>query len=371
MPSRPTLSLALLAAAACGDGDPPATAPVPVPASSAAVHEHDFGTIPHGKVRSHVFDLGLPPGAVGLAPAGFQSPCSCGSADFRIVTPDGVVHDVETLAVEQRVLREGCRLQMVLTLDTAQKESTDHPRTTTTGDVLLRDPNDFFATVRIAIVFHYAIDAPVAVLPAPHVAVGEIAASQTFSQYVELHPDRPEPPVAFGPIEIADPRVRAEFRDSEGPTLLEIGFEPGAHPVPGPFHSIVRIGTDLDGYQVEIAVSGEIVPDITIDPYDHVSFGRFDMSRPAERFVRVQDRDRSRPAGFEVVDITAQDGTPLDGWFEVTPQPIDGEPRASRLTLRYLGGVEGRGFRGVVRLAKPGGLPPVTPLTFVGFQRDS
>ena len=350
----------------CGDDATTAPKGSSTPSQPVAGLTHDFGTIPHGQSRSHTFTLQPPGGAAGLTPVGYNSTCSCGSARFQTRSSDGKLRELTGLPFDEQRVREGEQLLLTVTVNTALKEAADLPTTTTSATAMVQDIEAQTPRISIGIVFHFAIDAPVAVLPTAHVDFGALARSQPYSQTIELRPDNGVE-VAFGAVTTTDPRLTAEQREADGKTLLDMRFAPGEAAQLGPVLMAVQVQTDInDGYLLEIPVSGEVIPDIVVEPYPRIGFGRMDLSTSAERYVQVYDHDLRRDPGFIVQSVSDVDGRSLADHFECRLEGLKGRPRGTRVHLRYLGTIQGKGFRGVLTLAKPGGGPSVA-IDFVGF----
>ena len=356
--------VSLLSLAACGPQAAPDGAETVAPA------EHDFGVIPHGEQRQHTFPLLVPGGPAGYVAAGFRSGCTCGQSSFMVRRADGSEHSIDSLPYDQRELREGDQLLLELTLDTAREEATDHPTATVRGLAVLERAAGG-ARLELPVIYHFAIDAPVEVRPAVHVDIGALPRSRSYSQSLALEVDPKFAPITFGAVETSHPRLEATLRESDGRSLLDLRFAPGAEDPTGPMQMAIRVATDMpNGYVLQIPVSGTVTADITIEPFDHISFGRFDLQTTAERFVNVFDHRLDREPGFVVHAILDNNGSSLADHFEVQLQPVDGSPRCTRMFLRYLGTWEHATFRGVVRLAKPDGSPG-PDITFVGFHKES
>ncbi len=360
------LLVVLIAAGGCG-GDPASSDAGSAPAPA----EHDFGTIPHGHSREHVFELDIPGGGAGWVPTVFQTQCSCGRDKLMIRRASGTVEEVDSLAYELRTLQKNDVLLLSLTIDTTVKEPIDQPSVTKHGNVVLRDAEDTKAQMMLPVVFRYAIDAAIQVLPVAHVDFGALPYSRTYEQTLELVPDRVDPPVIFGPVEVTDPRLTAKLRDEDGLTVLDIGFDPSKQQLRGSVRLAVIVHTDLDDYAVEIPVSGQVIADIVVEPFARISFGRFDLATELERYVNVTDHNLERDPGFVVASVLDSRGQSLAEHFEVRLEPIQGDERATRVFMRYLGKLQSKSFRGVLRLKKPQGDGPDTDIEFVGFQQKT
>jgi hypothetical protein len=373
--------LALLTAACGGSGSatigtataaPAAAATDADPAAAASgVVVHDFGAIPHGQARTHDFELRIPGGGAGYVPVGFRSGCSCAGHRFVIRDRDGDEREVGHLPRPYRTLQEGDTLILRLTIDTSRKEVVDVPRVTMEGQVLVQPADDDQRLVELDVVFHYAINARIEPVPVAHLHFGALPRSGSYRQTIQLRRDPEFADVELGPVSADDPRIEAKLTQEPGLALLDVAFAPRATDSLGPVRTAVQVATSLpDGYQLVIPVSGELIDDIVVEPYNHVSFGRIDLAQPDERFVNVTDHDQRRSAAFAVAAIADAHGRSLSDHFEVRLEPVVGAPRTTRVYLRYRGSLQGAGFRGTLELCKPGGAEPRTAITFVGFNRN-
>ena len=363
MRARSNLALAvaaLLTCAGCGDAPPEPWTPRPV--------FHDFGMIPHGKVATMRLPIDFPTDRGPMLPLAFQGNCSCASWAFVAVSPQGEERVTHGRAAIEHCVVPGEKLFLELRLDTNRKEALEQKPVTNAGEVFLVDLHEKIGRVSIPITFTFGIDAPVTLKPFAAVDFGELPLSRVYTVAIELHP-KAGTSVHFGPVEIGDPRVTAKLVPGDGPLLLDIRVQPDAGLGVGALNTVIRVGTDLpDGYSLPIPVSGSIVDDIEVRPMERVSFGRFDFATRHEGFVILRDFDGDRDATFEVVGIRDILGTNLAEHIETELQPIEGQPRAARLFIRYLGTFTGgRAFRGSVDVGKRGGQGSVASIEFVGF----
>lgn len=366
-PMRRHAALTFLLAAGCS---PEAASPPPPPATTAGVDGHDFGVIPHGEVRKHTFELEVPGGTAGKTALGFRSGCTCGSARFMVRRSDGELQEIDSLSMGARQLEAGDQLLLELTIDTRREEAVDRPTTTIRGSAIVQ-AGDAGARTDLPVVYHYAIDAPVDILPAAHVDFGALPRSKTYAQSLRLEVDDDFAPIEFEGISTTNPDLRAKLRPENGSVLVDLEYTAHANASLGPVRMEIHVATDMaNDYVVAIPVSGSLTSDITVEPFAHMSFGRFDFSTPREQFVNVIDHRTDRSAEFVLVDVTDAEGLPMAKHFEVRLEPLEGSPRCTRMFLRYLGSWEQPSFRGVVRLAKPDGTPG-PEITFVGFHKES
>lgn len=360
-------ALCTLLATACGDGSLQRSAADP----PAVVVRHDFGTLRHGQVAEALLEVPLPQDGRAFRPLAFRKDCSCGTAEFVVRGADGALREAGATPLSNLVVRPGESLLMKLSIDTRVKEAVDQPRLTYHGSVVVQDAARDRDRLWVPAEFAFAIDAPIRVLPAAHVDFGGLPRTTTYRQTLELHPDGGPGTVRFGEPVCFDERLSARLRVEGGVTVLDIEFRPRRHDAPGPVRTAVEVPTDLEnGYVLPIPVSGELLPDVVVEPMDIIGFDRIDFRKPAERYVNLIDHDFTRPPGFAILDIRDSKGASLAEHFEATLQPIEGAPRSSRLILRYKGTLRARSFRGAVRLTKPGKREVVAVIRFVGFDRN-
>jgi hypothetical protein len=344
---------ALLLLAAC-DGEPQAPAGLPAP----PVLEHDFGTIAHGQAKVHEFVLDqravLGPDFYALAA---QADCSCARVELVLRDQRGaerpiVRHDPEFAA------RPGEVVVARMQVDTATKEAVDLGPVDSHASVvfqrLLGDGG--FDRVLWPIRFRFAIDSPVRLRPFAALEFERVPVSGSRELLTTLQSDLPGRKVVFGPVRCEDPRLVLALEPDGERTRLRARFAP-ADGVVGSFRALVTIGTDLpDGYEVRLAATGKVVPDLEAAPFAKISI-RADLRReqPAaaalSQFVIVTDHDRRRPAEFTIARFVDLAGRDASRCFEVRFEPVPGDDRSQRAFLRYLGGAEGE-FRGELVLAK-------------------
>lgn len=366
----------VLIAAGCGRHAAEPAAPWQAPTL-----RHDYGSIPHGETRTHTFAVQLPPGRKGIVPLGFRGDCTCTVHEFRIRDRSGATRSVGTAGDAASVVQDGETLLLLLTLDTGMREAANLQKTTSQGMIICgerEDPDANRDPVRpplrhlLPVSFTYEIRARVTVLPVAHVNFGRLPRSREFKMSLELRGSDPARPPRFGAVRTNDRQVEARLAPGAGCTLLHVHVRPTPGDAAQAARYEVEIETDLTPpYLLRIPVSGEFVPDVQIEPMDRISFERFDFTKPAEQFVTVIDHDLRREAGFVVQRILDDQGRPADQHFQARIEAVSGEPRASRLVLRYVGGLEGRFFRGTITLTKPDGKGPAATVEYVGFNARS
>lgn len=359
---RSCLPLWCLLVLGCEGGDPPAsngdTPPI--------VLRHDFGIIPHGERPIHEFALNLPAELGPLVPLNYQGDCSCTSYEIVLRHSDGSERAAPGFRQAEYVIGPDEQLILRLAVDTSQKEAVDMPPITSHGILTLQDPDGQHGLVKVGVVFTYGIDSPVRLRPTAHLAFPSLPRSRHLTIPVELHSDVAEQ-ISFGPVHSSDVRLQGKLIPSDGFTLLEATFTPRPDDVPGTFHAMLTVETDLNGYRLDIPVSGRVTSDIVVFPA-RISLGRFDFKEPgAEQFVNVTDHLRRRDTGFIVHALRNQNGADASDHFEVRLQTIDGDSRSTRVYVRYTGGLEPPHFRGELILAVHPEDGPFVTIELVAF----
>lgn len=372
-----TLPVALLCLvpwfAGCKQTPGPGTAAGSRPAEQAPeILKWDFGEIPHGETRVHEFAITTP--AEGWVPIAFQAQCSCAVATFTIAAKDGTRRAIEGPPRPEHTVQAGETLFLKLAIETVRKEAVDLPTTTGHGKILLGEARPENRRRELPVEFRYGIVTPVRVLPKPHVDCGELPRSRTFAQTLELAPRDPARKVRFSNVRTSRPEVTAKLAEKDGKTLLEVCYSPGPETPQGihSFTEAVLVATDLPGdYDVPVRVSGTLIPDIRVQPFDAIAFGQIDFSAPTEQFVNVHDYDQKRDPGFTITSLVDGNGVDCSAHFAARLEAIPGDERGTRVVLRYLGGLSGRVFRGSLTLAKKNHDGPATVIAFHGFQKTS
>ncbi len=337
------------------------------------VLEHDFGSLRHGDVVTHDFDITAAHDAVGYAPIGFRSGCSCAGHRFVIIDRLGSEREVDHLPHAYKTLQQGDRLLLRLTIDTNLKEAVDQERRTLDGAAILQraEGDEDHPHVPLPVRFHFAIDSPVSVQPAAHVDFGTLPLAKTLTRTVELIADTPG--VVFGPALVDNGRVVATLHGVEnGRQKLDLHIDPRAGTgALGPLTATITVSSTLEpAYTLRIPVSGQVIPEIQVEPWPDLSFGRIPFDEPTgdDKFLLLTDHADREP-GFEVRGIIDRKGVSLAEHFEARLDPLVGAPHQARLTLRYLGTLDGDSFRGVVRVGKPASPKVVVEIPFYGFRK--
>lgn len=375
-PTRTPRSLALTALAlltACGEDAAPqgrqgAQGPPQPPAQF-----FDFGTIDHGKAREH--DFVLDPNAVlgpGYYAAGAHVDCSCARTMLLLRDATGAERVVQVQSPASSP-QPGEVLVVRTLVDTVHKEPIDHPPTDSRVLVVFQrtDARDAGSRVLWPLNFRFAVDAPVRVRPFAVLDFERVPASRQREVLTTLAGDLPDRPVRFGPVRCDDPRVELSLEPRDDLTFLRARLRPRPDDS-GPFRALVTIDTDLDsGYRVQLAAVGTVVPDLEASPIPKVSL-RADLrheqtpERAQSQYILVSDHDLSRPAEFVVHSLVDQAGADARDCFDVTFEPVDGDPRAHRLRLRWVGHRDSE-FRGELVLAKDPTEGPFLPIEVVAL----
>jgi hypothetical protein len=331
---------------------------------------HDFGTLAHGTVAEHEFEVQRPGGLAGWYPRGWRTGCTCAIATLTIAGKDGQTRSAGFVPPAQKTLAEGERLLLKLAVDTRLKEAADQPPLTTHGEILLADLAEKHEQVVVPVSYTFAIDAPVRVLPFPHIDIGLLERAGRFRQTLELAGDERHPGVRFGPVQTSDPRLRASLVAEAETQALAVEFVPGGGEFSGPLPPMrIEVATDLPGgYTVSIPVTAAILPLFSIEPPQGISFDRIDLAREHDGFANVLDHDLDHPPELVVLRIKDRNGASLDQHFAARVEKLQGLPRGLRVHLRYLGKLTGS-FFGAIELARPGRGAAVVEVEFRGFPK--
>lgn len=338
-------------------------------ADSAQIVRHDFGIIPHGEIPGHDFVLEPPADLGPLVPLTYRGDCSCTRFQLILRGRDGNERVVPGYVAPEYAIGPDEQLILRLAIDTGVKEPVDQDPVTSRGTVVLQDPAGARPRVTLGVEITYAIDAPVTVSPTAHFAFPNMPRQRSVTLQRRLRADRPEP-VRFGPVHSPDDRLQGRITPKDGFALLEATFTPDPDAAPGPFMTTLSVETDLDGYVLEIPVSGRVIPDITVSPINKISLGQFDFGEAgAEQFVTVMNHVRDRDLTFEVVSLRDAAGNDASQHFAVHLEAVNGTPHSTRVRLRYTGGLAPPRFRGELILAADPIDGPFVPIELVAFHR--
>ncbi|HLQ38374.1 MAG TPA: hypothetical protein VK348_11255 [Planctomycetota bacterium] len=371
------LLLLLLLPSACGPQDPvvqPA-GPAAGTAENPVLLRHDFGTIPHGKTAEHDFVIDTRAVATDLVALGVHADCSCAWTKMLLRDSNGSEREITGQGLAEFAARADEKLVIRLLINTVQKEAVDLLPVTSNATLVLQhcqDPEPVQHRYYLQLQFRYGIDSPVRLRPWAHLDFEDVAVSTGKQLLLELSSDLAATAVHFGPAQCDDPRLTLELVADAEASTLRATFTPDAAAQPGPFRAVVTVATDLpDGYAVHIPASGRIVPVLQASPLDKISLGMFDFGRDhPENFVIVTDHDRRRPPEFCVQKLVDASGNDASQLFAVRLEPIVGDPRSTRVFVRWLGPGTPPGFRGELVLAKAAQRGPFLPIELVAFHRS-
>ncbi len=347
------------------------------PARGSQTLYHDFGVIRHGLAKDFLFEIPLPETTHGeeVIPVTYRGTCPCATGTVMIQDTAGRNRLVSSLAKPDARVQPGEKVLLSLTLDTSPQEPVSTKRDLAHGTVTfesLRSTNP--RRYDVPLTFHWAIHAPVKLVPVAKVKCGEIAYSQSLTQKIWLHDNEPDHELGLGDIVVEDSRVTVKLVSGKppGPYLLEITFRPDRKHLPGPFRTRVTIKTNIpndaerqDLYKIPLEVVGTVIDDIVVLPGKQLRFDQFDFSQEKELSVLITDHDRSRPAGFVLDGIHSNNGVDLSKHFQIRFEDLG--HRQTRVWVKYLGTLRGIWLRGELSLAKNEGEPSAVLLRFLGL----
>lgn len=364
----------LLTLGACGD--PKALPALPLPQDPPAAPKallHDFGVIRHGQAAEHQFVLDTRSFGDYVA-VGVRADCSCAHSTMALRAADGTVRSITGQPLSEFAARDGEQLVITVQIDTVQKEPVDLAPVQSHATVELQPvqgPDAALRRIRWPLVFRFGIDAPVKLQPFAVLDFERVPTGTDKQVLTTLRSDLPDRAIAFGPAICDDPRVRLLLEPEGERTVLRATWTPAAGDL-GPFRALVRVATDLpDGYVVQLAAVGKVVPDLEATPFAKISL-RGDLGPPqpesalASQSVLVTDHDRRRAPEFVIAEFVDEQGRDAHDRFEVRLAPIAGDPRSHRVGIRALGGASGN-FRGRLVLAKDRQAGPFLPIEIVAF----
>ena len=380
MRALPSLCL-LLSLSACGadadDGAGDARPGLAPQAREVAVAlDHDFGVLPHGAQRTHEFEVDLSLLGQPFVPLRVHLECSCGRADLRYRKEDGSVRFLDGSAFARNLPAEGETAFLHVELDTRKKEAVDLPKTASRGYILLQqveDP-DGMGRVRWPFVIRFGIDAPVELRPFAALDFGAVAQSAQGELVTTLRGDANHQDLQFLEARSTDGDLHVTLEDKGDHTVLRAKVVPNQL---GNHRAAVAVKTSDPDYQVGLAATWKVVPDLEATPLDKISFstdlGRAQDERAMLRqFVLVTDHAADRAPEFSVVEVVGADGSDAASHFAVELSPVPTGGRQQRLQVRYLGGLDAA-FRGKIVLGKPGETSavgaPRLPIDLVVFHK--
>ena len=338
--------------------------------------EHDFGVLAHGEQRTHEFEVDLSLLGQPFIPLRVHLECSCGRADLRYRKADGSERFPDGSSFPRNLPAEGETAYLHVELDTRKKEAVDLPKTASRGYILLQqveDPNGM-GRVRWPFVIRFGIDAPVELRPFAALDFGAVAQSGQGELVTTLRGDANHPDLQFLEARSTDGDLQVTLEQKDDHALLRanvVANQLGNH------RAAVAVRTSDPDYQVGLAATWKVVPDLEAIPVDKISFttdlGRAQDERAMLRqFVLVTDHAPQRPPEFSVVEVVGADGSDAASHFAVELSPVPTGGRQQRLQVRYLGGLEAA-FRGKIVLGKPGETSavgaPRLPIDLVVFHK--
>ena len=355
------LLLVLLTVGACG-GDPERPSAgarpglLPETRDVELALDHDFGVIPHGSQRTHEFEVDLAKLGEPFVPLRVHLECSCGRADLRYRKADGSERFVDGSSYARNLPAEGETAFLHVELDTRKKEAVDLPKTTSRGYILLQqveDP-DGLGRIRWPFVIRFGIDAPVELRPFAALDFGAVPQSSTGELVTTLRGDENHLDLKFLEARATDGDLQVGLEPRDDHTVLRARVSPNQL---GSRRAAIAVKTSDPGYQVGIAATWKVVPDLEATPMNKISF-RADLSAPQDeramlrQFVLVVDHAAHRAPEFSVIEVVGADGEDARAHFAVELSPVPTSGRQQRLQVRYLGGLD-RAFRGSIVLGKP------------------
>lgn len=364
-----TVPIVLLAAC----GEPADPTPTPAGRTPVAPRRHDFGVLRHGAIAVQDIPLSEFGEHAGFFVRGFSAGCPlCASGSLFLERRDGsrtplasggAITPEWTIQPDQRVV-------VSLRIDTNAKEAQDMPPLETRAFAVLRGPPPAERDLELPLLFTFAIDAPIEVLPFPHVPMGQLARGAKFTQTLTLRGDAKHPNIRFGPVRTSEPALQATLRQEEGETLLDVAYEIPPERYDGPLPPLsIGVGTDLaEPYELHLPVSGAVLPRFVVEPPYGVRFDRAERGRESTGYANVLDHDPGSGSGLAVLRVRDREGQDLSEHFEVRIEPVPGMTRTLRVHMRYLGTME-QSFFGAVDLCRPGKTSPLASVEFRGLQR--
>ncbi|GAB4145472.1 MAG: hypothetical protein Fur0037_13370 [Planctomycetota bacterium] len=359
---------ALLGTSCSGDRPDPAAEQ-----NALAPRLHDFGTIPLGESSEHDFVLDTRSVAEDLVCVGVRADCSCARTRMLLRDSSGAEREILGLPRIESAPRAGEVLVIRVRIDTAGKEAVDLPPTQSRATVVLQHLSDPDPTHRLYVPLglRYAIDSPVRLHPFAILDFESVPMSLPRTVMTWASSDIEGRAVKFGPASCDDERIALRLLPDGDRTRIEATFRPEPGQEPGPFRSLVRIRTDLDGgREILLAATGTVIPDIVAEPMPKISLGEFDFAVPGrEQFVNVHDHDPKRSPEFLVARFVDRAGRDATDRFSVRLEPIPGDARGRRVFVKYEGGLEPPSFRGELVLAKDPEKGPFLPIEIVAFHK--
>ncbi len=362
-----------LCSTACGPGTA-AKSPLRTPWLAVSEMVHDFGEIPHGQSRTHQFTIdNRGPQRVRLT--GIRNQCTCAITKVRLLR-DGQPIDRPVYNPPRQVdggflmatLEPGERLAFEVKVDTRLRPPRDHKEQALSQ--LHFEPAEEAGVLTLA--YRFTIRSRVRIIsdlaPSmnPTIDLGDFSKDQEVYSVLELAPLK-EPFHLLSVTGDGD-GVVLEKREPKNKGGYRYGIRVAPRGKAGPFDRLLGFKTDIDhGYLLQIQLVGNALPNLQVTPHGRLDFGRFDWRQPTERFVTiVYRRPRFDPKlAVDSVDVHTRDGRDVSSLFEAT---IDGGgARRWTLSLKYKGGLKGKGFEGSVRFRSADPEQHVVVVPFTGY----
>ncbi len=341
----------------------------PQPAAPSAIH-HDFGTLPLGAVEDFTLQIPLPEGTGRIIPRLYNGDCTCASGHLMIRSADGKhSRSISGLRPEDSIMEADESLELRLRFDSSKKEVVDLPRTLSRGSLTYTELNQGHRRGRsIPVTFHYALKSPVKISPVAHIDFGELVQTNSYQQELHLQSNLPEVDIQFLRVNVSSDLLRASLDQKEGGASLKVTVNPDRKASLGKKIAEVTVQTDYEALSdVRILVSGVVRGEIWYQPSSFIHFNIFDFGQTKEDSVNITDHRLDRDPGFVVHSIVTEDGKDLRPYFQVNFAELAN--RKLRVTLKYLGNLEGNHLRGQLRLAKTLDQEPIAFINFSGHNK--
>ncbi|MEC9047191.1 MAG: hypothetical protein VYA51_04200 [Planctomycetota bacterium] len=338
--------------------------------------DHDFGVLPHGAARTHEFEIDLSQLGEPYIPLRVHLECSCGRADLRYRDEAGRERFPDGSAFGRNLPATGERAFLHIELDTRKKEAVDIPKTASRGYILLQqvqDPNGM-GRIRWPFVIRFAIDAPVELRPFAALDFGAVPQSMRGQLTTTLRGDEGHRDLKFLDARSTDGDLQVTLEAKDELTVLRAVVTPNQL---GSHRAAIAVRTSDPDYQVGIAATWKVIPDLEAAPMSKISFttdlnARQDAAALMRQFVLVTDHNADRTPEFTVAEIVAADGSDASRHFRAELSPVPTAGRQQRLAVQYLGGLK-EAFRGRIVLGKPGETSaveaPRIPIDLVVFHK--
>ncbi len=344
-----------------------ASDPNPAPSSGPVIIYHDYGTLDLGTRESQDLEIPVPKHGKGdvIVEDSFRGNCSCIIGMVMIHRKDGTKTVAYGLPADQRVVGDGDRVVLRLTLDTRNEEATDVSKLESRGFLGFQLNTGEFARYESVIIrFDYGIRTPIKVSPVAHIDFGELPRSRKYHQVLELSNNIEGQKIVWGAVHASPRSISARLEHDGDKTRLHVTITPHSEPMRH-VRGLIAIGTGLDHFtDLQIPVSGTFCGDIQYMPAETLAFDLFDFTKEKVQFVNVVDHDTTRPPGFVLHGIKNSHGNDMSKHFDVSFKPLSG--RQTRVIVKYLGTMGGMRMVGELTLAKVQGGKQIARLSISG-----